>query len=100
MTNYTFNLNWAKTEKFVWIMANDDKIVWPREGEQWGSPDPEDPFDDSSILPYRETEWYQKDLFGLKTADVSGKNYFENFDGDHLQFEIEDFDRWVMTYLS
>lgn len=100
MTNYTYNLNWAKTEKFVWIMANDDKIVWPKEGEQWGSPDPEDPFDDSSILPYRETEWYQKDLFGLRTADVSGKNYFENFDGDHLQFEIEDFDRWVMTYLN
>ena len=28
------------------------------------------------------------------------KNFFEQFDGDHLQFSLDDFDRWVTTYLS
>jgi palmitoyl-protein thioesterase len=46
-----------------------------------------------------ETEWYQKDLFGLKTAQEAGKNVFETFEGDHLRFTMEDFDRWVISYL-
>jgi hypothetical protein len=66
-------------------------------GEHWGAPDPNDPF--HTILPMNETEWYQKDLFGLKTAQEAGKNYFESFDGDHLQFTMEDFDGWVNKYL-
>lgn len=98
ITNNTYNLNWSKAGAFVWIMANDDKIVWPKQGEQFGAPDPNDPF--NSILKYRQTEWYEKDLFGLKTADREGKNFFEAFDGNHLEFEIDDFDRWVSTYLQ
>merc|ERR1711933_1406 len=46
--NQSFNLslqdNLCKTKMFVWVMASEDTIVWPREGEQWGAPDPEDPF--------------------------------------------------------
>lgn len=96
--NQTFKDNYAKTNKFVWIMATEDGMVWPKEGEHWGAPDPQDPF--HTILPMNETEWYQKDLFGLKTAQEAGKNYFESFQGDHLQFEMEDFDRWIHTYLA
>jgi hypothetical protein len=36
----------------------------------------------------------------LRTAQEAGKNYFEAFDGDHLQFKMEDFDRWIQTYLA
>ncbi len=100
--NQTLNENYAKTSKFVWIMATQDSIVWPKEGEHWGCPDNsdgKDPFA-SPILPMNETEWYQQDLFGLKTAQEAGKNFFESFEGDHLQFSMEDFDRWVGTYLS
>jgi palmitoyl-protein thioesterase len=80
-------------------MATEDGMVWPKEGEQWGMPDPDDPFN-KRILPMNETEWYQKDLFGLKTAQEAGKNHFESFQGDHLQFTMEDFDRWVTTYFK
>ncbi|KAL3921187.1 MAG: hypothetical protein SGILL_002878 [Bacillariaceae sp.] len=97
-SNVTLNENYAKTQKFVWVKATEDSMVWPKEGEQWGCPDPDDPF--GKILPMNETEWYQKDLFGLKTAQESGKNFFETFQGDHLQFQMEDFDRWVTTYLK
>ena len=99
--NQTLNENFAKTSKFVWVMATQDSMVWPKEGEHWGCPDNRndaDPFV-SPILPMNETEWYQKDLFGLKTAQEAGKNVFETFEGDHLRFTMEDFDRWVTSYL-
>lgn len=96
--NNTLKENWAKTDKFVWVMAEDDGMVWPKEGEQWGAPDPSDPF--NNVLPMKETDWYKKDLFGLKTAEEAGKNAFESFPGDHLRFSMEDFDRWVNTYLK
>ena len=76
----------------------DDEMVWPKEGEHWGAPDPNDPF--NKVLPMKETEWFQKDLFGLKTAEEAGKNAFESFPGDHLRFSDEDFKRWVITYLK
>mmetsp|Transcript_423 Transcript_423/g.1175 ORF Transcript_423/g.1175 Transcript_423/m.1175 type:complete len:437 (-) Transcript_423:57-1367(-) len=95
--NQTFNDNWAKTSKFVWVLAKQDTMVWPKEGEHWGAPDPADPF--KNVLPMEQTEWYIKDLFGLRTADEAGKNFFEDFDADHLQFTMVDFDRWVTTYL-
>jgi palmitoyl-protein thioesterase len=96
--NQTLKDNYAKTNNFVWVMATEDTMVWPKEGEHWGAPDPKDPFD--HILPMNETEWYIQDLFGLKTAQEAGKNNFESFDGDHLQFKMEDFDRWVQIYLA
>ena len=96
--NQTIKENYAKTKKFVWILATKDEMVWPKEGEHWGAPDPKDPF--HTILPMNQTEWYRKDLFGLKTAQEAGKNYFESFEGDHLQFQMEDFDRWILTYIS
>jgi len=93
------NDNFNKTEKFVWVLATEDSIVWPKEGEQWGAPnsEAEDPFTD--ILPMKETEWYKKDLFGLKTADEAGKFFYEKFKGDHLRFALADFDDWLRNYL-
>lgn len=96
--NATLNANFAKTSKFVWVKATEDSMVWPKEGEQWGCPDPDDPF--NHILPMNETDWYQQDLFGLKTAQEAGKNFFETFEGDHLQFDMQDFNRWITTYLK
>ena len=96
--NQTLVENWGKTQGFVWVMASKDGMVWPKEGEHWGAPDPDDPF--HHIFPMEETEWYKKDLFGLRTAQENNKNYFETFEGDHLQFDMEDFDRWVTTYLK
>lgn len=97
LVNETLRENWAKTQRFVWVMATEDGMVFPKEGEHWGAPDPQDPFHE--VLPMQETEWYQQDLFGLRAADEAGKNIFESFVGDHLQFTMDDFERWVKTYL-
>jgi palmitoyl-protein thioesterase len=96
--NQTLRDNYAKTETFVWVMAQDDNMVWPAEGEHWGAPDPQNPFTVSQ--PMKKTEWYQDDLFGLRTADEAGKNFFESFPGDHLQFEMEDLHRWITKYFT
>jgi palmitoyl-protein thioesterase len=95
--NETLRDNWNKTQQFVWVMATNDSMVWPPQGEQWGAPDPADPF--AHILDMPDTKWYRDDLFGLQTAQRAGKNAFESFVGDHLQFPLEDFARWVVTYL-
>lgn len=94
--NETLRENWSKTSRFVWVLATDDQMVWPAVGEQWGAPDPLDPF--QRVVPMKETEWYTQDLFGLKTADLDGKNQFESFEGDHLQFTKDDLERWVKNY--
>jgi palmitoyl-protein thioesterase len=98
--NQTLKDNWAKTSQFVWVLATQDTMVWPREGEQWAAPDPNDPFNSSTIVPREKTPWFQQDLFGLQTAENEGKNMYEQFDGDHLQFDWDDFDRWVTTYFA
>lgn len=36
--NETLKENWKKTDKFVWVMAEKDTMVWPPEGEHWGAP--------------------------------------------------------------
>jgi len=97
--NATLNENFAKTSRFVWVMATQDSLVWPSEGEHWGCPDATDPFE-KPILTMNQTDWYQKDLFGLKTAQEAGKNVFETFEGDHLRFTMDDYDGWVRKYLQ
>lgn len=96
--NSTLKDNFSKTNHFVWVMANHDRIVWPPEGEHWAAPDPDDPF--NKILPMNQTKWYLDDLFGLKTAEDNGKNFFETFDGNHLKFTMQDFDGWINKYFS
>lgn len=96
--NQTLKDNYAKTKKFVWILATEDSMVWPHEGEHWGAPSAKDPY--KVILPMNQTDWYINDLFGLRTAQEAGKNYFEQFVGDHLRFTMEDYGRWVHTYLT
>merc|ERR1712238_335680 len=46
-----------------------------------------------------QIKFYQHDLFGLKTAQELDKNVFLSFKGDHLRFSMDEFDRWVKSYL-
>ena len=98
VVNQTLKENYAKTSRFVWVLATQDGMVWPKEGEQWGAPDPKDPF--QHILPREQTAWYINDLFGLRTAEEAGKNVYESFEGDHLAFSTDEYDGWVTKYLT
>jgi len=90
-----YKANYAKTSKFVWIEGTEDTVVWPREGEQWGALAP---YPKTTVLPYKQTAWYQNDTFGLKAADGAGKNFFESFKGEHIRFTEADLMHWLAKY--
>lgn len=97
--NETYRINWNLTSKFIWILASDDTMVWPKDGEQWGQPNVDDPYHQPIISRYNSS-WYINDLFGLRTAEESHKNYYESFHGDHLQFTNDDLTYWITTYFK
>jgi len=91
----TINANFAKTKRFVMIKAEKDSMVYPNEGEWWGH------FEDGAfkkVLSMKDTDWYQKDLFGLRTADEAGKIFFNSTTGDHLQFSDAQVAAWIDQY--
>jgi len=93
--NATFKENFGKTQRFAMIKAEKDTMVYPNEGEWWGH------FADGQlvkVLTMKETQWYQQDLFGLKTADEAGKIFFNSTTGDHLEFTEEELAWWVHNY--
>jgi len=91
----TIATNFAKTKRFAMIKAEKDSMVYPNDGEWWGA------FaeDGKTRLAMNETEWYKKDLFGLKTADEAGKIFFNSTKGDHLQFSEQELLGFVDQYL-
>jgi len=86
--------NFAKTKRFVMIKAEKDSMIYPNDGEWWGAFDS----DGKTRLAMKDTEWYKKDLFGLKTADEAGKLFFNTTAGDHLQFSEAELFNWVDTH--
>eukprot|EP01062_Namystynia_karyoxenos_P039775 TRINITY_DN2892_c0_g1_i2.p1 TRINITY_DN2892_c0_g1~~TRINITY_DN2892_c0_g1_i2.p1 ORF type:complete len:382 (+),score=157.46 TRINITY_DN2892_c0_g1_i2:106-1146(+) len=91
----SINENFGKVKRMVMIKALKDTMIFPNEGEWWGH------FEDGSltkVLTMRETDWYKKDMFGLKTADEAGKILFNTTAGDHLQFSIDELTWWVGNY--
>jgi len=91
----SINANFAKTNKFAMIKANEDTVVVPREGEWWGQ---YDAADGVTVLTMKETAWYKEDLFGLRTADEAGKIFFNSTEGNHLEFTDEQLFGWLDLY--
>ena len=48
---------------------------------------------------YFETDWYKKDLFGLRSLDEAGKLHFETSPRGHCVITTDDLDHWVTTYI-
>ena len=87
--------NFITVKRFAMIKALKDTMIFPNEGEWWGH------FADGSqktVLTMKETQWYQQDLFGLKTVDEAGKIVFNTTDGNHLQFTHEQLVWWLENY--
>lgn len=93
----TEKANWAKTQRFVWVMGTKDTMVWPREATQWADVSESYPHN-TSIVPYKQTRWFKEDLFGLRSAEEAGKNFFEQYVGDHIRFSDSDLEGWLLKY--
>jgi len=94
--NATYKANFGKTNVFAMVKAAKDSMVYPNEGEHWGSMD--DAPNGKKILTMKETKFYKEDLFGLRTADEAGKIFFEETAGNHLQFSLTELNGWVDKY--
>jgi len=90
----TFATNFGKTKRFAMIKAEKDSMIYPNDGEWWGAFDS----DGKTRLAMKDTAWYKKDLFGLKTADEAGKIFFNSTKGNHLQFTEAQLFGWVDQY--
>jgi palmitoyl-protein thioesterase len=88
------NENFAKVKRWAMVKAMKDSMIYPNDGEWWGAFDS----DGKTRLAMNQTDWYKKDLFGLKAADEAGKIMFDSSPGDHLQFTEEELFAWVDKY--
>ena len=87
--------NFVKVDRFAMIKAMKDTMVFPNDGEWWGQFRP-------GSYKYKEqmneTDYYKRDLFGLKTVDEAGKIVYNHTDGNHLVFTVEQLQWWVLNY--
>lgn len=90
----SIKVNFGRTKRYAMIKAEKDTMIYPNDGEWWGS----FAADGVTRLSMKETEWYKQDLFGLRTADEAGKIFFNSTKGDHLQFTKEQLMGWVNHY--
>ena len=91
--------HWARTSRFVWVRGTEDTVVYPNEGEQWGALTGAYPAN-KTVVPMQQTAWYIEDAFGLKTADAAGKHAYEQFEGNHIRFTIEELYAWLAKYFA
>jgi len=98
--NSDYKANWAKTQKFIWVEGTKDTVVWPRAGEWWGAMSEVKGEEFKVVVPMNETRWYKEDLFGLKTADEAGKNFFESFAGQHIRMTETELFGWLDKYFN
>merc|ERR1712190_487002 len=94
-TNATYTANFGKVKKFAMVRAMKDSMVYPNEGEHWGSL-PDGAFGTAQSM--KDTKFYKENLFGLKDADAAGKIFLETTPGDHLDFSDAQLKAWVDKY--
>lgn len=93
--NATYTANFGKVKQFAMVRAMQDSMVYPNEGEHWGSMS-----DGASGTAQNmtDTKFYKQNLFGLKDANEAGKIAFETTPGDHLQFTDAELYGWLDKY--
>merc|ERR1712048_598866 len=93
--NATYTANFGKVKRFAMVRALKDSMVYPNEGEHWGSL-PDGTYGTAQTM--KDTKFYKQNLFGLKDADEAGKIAFETTQGDHLQFTDAELYGWLDKY--
>jgi len=84
-------LNGAMLVKF-----SNDTMISPRE-TAWFQPHDKD---QKTVLPINQTDFYNKDYIGFKALDDAGKVKRVTWDGDHLQFTLQQLKDEVVPFLN
>jgi palmitoyl-protein thioesterase len=92
--NEAYRTNLKRLRKFVMVKFLKDSMVEPRESQHFGF------YKEGQAvieLKLNQTRLYHEDRLGLKEMDELGKLVFLDYDGDHLQFTLEWFQREIVA---
>ncbi|KAI6237160.1 Palmitoyl-protein hydrolase 1 [Aphelenchoides besseyi] len=93
-TQYKANL--LRLKYLALVQFTKDEMVVPKESEWFGF-FPEN--NSTHVVPMNETDFYKKDVLGLKTLNESGRLHLLSVDGNHLQIGEQYFiDKIVKRY--
>lgn len=93
--NGTYRRNFGSLETLVLVRAKHDTMVFPSFSEWFGV---YATGSYSHVLPYNETSWYLQDTFGLRTLIDSHRVYFEETNGNHMDFTLTQLFEFVSRY--
>jgi palmitoyl-protein thioesterase len=82
-------------EKVVLIKFSEDTMIIPRETAWFQFYD-----ENRNVMKLEDTEFYQKDFIGLKQLNEENKIKFVELEGNHLNFDYEDIDKYMLPALK
>ena len=91
--NETYKTNLNKLRNLVLVKFLNETIVEPKESEWFEF---YAPGQTEKIVPLKDSPIYQEDWIGLKQLDQDGKLKFISVHGDHLQFNLEWFEKNIV----
>ena len=78
------------------VMFTEDTMIYPKETAHFQS------FDATgkTVLPLNQTDFYNQDYIGLKSMTEAGKVKYVAWEGDHLQFSLDQIKNEVVPFLN
>lgn len=93
--NEEYKRKMSDLEKLILIKFEKDTMIIPKETAWFQFYN-----EKKELLGFRDTDEYKQDLIGLKVLDENGKIEFFSIDGDHLQFDMQDVEKYMIPYLK
>ena len=92
--NENYYKRMSNLTSLVLIKFNNDTMIYPPETAWFQSLD-----DNDNLITLSRSEFYVKDLIGIKKLNESGAIRFISLDGEHLSFTNEDLYDYAFDYL-
>lgn len=93
--NPKYKQKFSKLESVVLIKFSNDNMILPKETAWFQYYDQK-----MNVIDYTETEFYKQDFIGLKQLVEGNKVNFYELPGDHLNFDNEDIDEYMIPHLK
>lgn len=96
ITNRTYIKNIARLDKLVLVKFNQDRTLVPKESAwMWDT----ESSDESTPIPFNQTDSYMNDLIGFQSLDKAGKIDFLSVEGEHMKIPDKDLESIATKYL-
>ena len=93
--NESYRQGFESLEGALFVVWEGDTVIKPRLAGWWYQYNWK-----YELVPYNETEFYQKNLFGLRTLVEDGRAQFASIPGNHMHLPTEQVDELLIPYLK